>query len=553
MMLSTKTLIPAILTAAWCCQAYPYATIRSSSSYADTLPAYAKDLFDESMNWMDTFYDPSVGYLYENSAAVALRHDVRHSAWYAVGLLARNNGSDAEEALKIISNVCNGQFKNASDQWYGTYQKESEEPLVGTSVYPANIYNSWDPNWRGFISCAFIMALEEFGDLITPEVTKLLHSTLYISAKGDSYRVGGVDGDNLYSSYSNPAIMRAFSSGWTGRLMNDTNMTQAGENYAQDIIDLFDLFNTLPEFNSPTYTGISLWGLTLWAKYLPSDSIMSQNAASMIKYTWEMVAQLYHPQLSNLGGPWDRTYGFDMTKYIATVGLHMWNLVGKDKSPFASKPLNAMSHGDDGNIAPLFAILASFHNNIVPANVSTAMTSFIGEHTVSTSAIAPPYDTYARNVTAWLANNISIGAETINETVIGGPRQDANSYRPGIIQWNTGNGIGWLALQSTEAAIHAIAGPGTLDVTYLFGNDTSQFQILVSQFAEKRTLQSWEDIQGLSVKVSGNIDLNYTLSFAGDYGGADDTIDDFEFWNFTYSMPTGSTETPNLLLEVELE
>jgi len=70
--------------------------------------------------------------------------------------------------------------------------------------------------------------------------------------------------------------MRAFVSGWTGRCLNDSNMTISGENYASAIIELFDRANTLSEFNSGSYTGVSLWALTLWAKYLPSGSVMAQ-------------------------------------------------------------------------------------------------------------------------------------------------------------------------------------------------------------------------------------------------------------------------------------
>lgn len=68
-------------------------------------------------------------------------------------------------------------------------------------------------------------------------------------------------------------------------------MTTSGENYAQAIIDLFDRNNTLSEFNSGTYTGVSLYGLTLWCKYLPADSIMAQRGPSLVRYTWEAVGQ----------------------------------------------------------------------------------------------------------------------------------------------------------------------------------------------------------------------------------------------------------------------
>lgn len=102
--------------------------------------------------------------------------------------------------------------------------------------------------------------------------------------------------------------------------------------YAQDIIDLFDRNNTLSEFNSGTYTGVSLFGLLLWAKYLPEDSIMAQHGPVMIRYTWEAVSQLWHPEMKNMAGPWDRAYGYDMQRYVSLMALWMWVLIGKEQS-----------------------------------------------------------------------------------------------------------------------------------------------------------------------------------------------------------------------------
>lgn len=128
---------------------------------------------------------------------------------------------------------------------YGDYQKYPEEPYVGTSVYTADIYDSWDPNWRGFIGTTLIIAFEEYGHLLSDPTKDLMLESLQNATKGDEYRVGGVDDDNLYPAYSNPvstardslrlkltylqAIMRAFMSGWTGRRLNEVNMTVSGE------------------------------------------------------------------------------------------------------------------------------------------------------------------------------------------------------------------------------------------------------------------------------------------------------------------------------------
>lgn len=131
--------------------------------------------------------------------------------------------------------------------------------------------------------------------------------------------------------------MRAFTAGWTGRRLNESNMTLSGEYYANQILDLFNRADTLSEFNSGTYTGVSLWALSLWAKYLPEDSVMKQNGARMMKKTWEAVGELWHPDLKNIAGPWDRSYGFDMNRYLSLMALHFWNIVGKENSSLIEK------------------------------------------------------------------------------------------------------------------------------------------------------------------------------------------------------------------------
>jgi hypothetical protein len=87
---------------------------------------------------------------------------------------------------------------------YGDYQKYPEEPYVGSLVYAPNIYNSWDPNWRGFIGTTLIIAIEEYEHLLSEATTNLVLESLHNATKGDEYRVGGVDDDNLYPAYSNP-------------------------------------------------------------------------------------------------------------------------------------------------------------------------------------------------------------------------------------------------------------------------------------------------------------------------------------------------------------
>jgi Tfp pilus assembly protein PilE len=91
---------------------------QASCSYVGSLSTNAQGVLNESMSWMDGYYDRTAGYLYSLDAAAALRHDTRSSAWYAIGLLARNEGDDVSNAEQILTNIVYGQYKDPAEQWY---------------------------------------------------------------------------------------------------------------------------------------------------------------------------------------------------------------------------------------------------------------------------------------------------------------------------------------------------------------------------------------------------------------------------------------------------
>jgi hypothetical protein len=186
-----------------------------------------------------------------------------------------------------------------------------------------------------------------------------------------------------------------------------------------------------------------------------------------------------------------------------------------------------MGHKDDFAIGPLIAILAPFHNSLVENTTLSALTVFPGTHSVKTSAFSQPFDTYPRNITAWLSPNLTIGAETFSENVIGGPAKNPNSFNPAVVQWSRNDGsVGFLTLYAQVMELVAVASEETLNLTYPSGNSTSSFSFLVgtnSQYG-KRDVASWADVEGLNIDVEGTVDLNYTVSFNGMVGGAGEPI-----------------------------
>ncbi|KAK4508146.1 hypothetical protein PRZ48_001884 [Zasmidium cellare] len=503
------------------------------------------------MAFMDRNYDPVAGYQFNLNTA--LLHETRSSAWYAVGLLARNEKDDAEHAAKILTNIIGGQYHNTSEQWYGDYEVYPEGPYPGTEAYLAVIYNSWDPNWRGFVGTAFIIIVEEFGHLLPHKLEERLIQSIHLSALGDTYRVGGVDDDNLYPAYSNAAMMKAAVAGWVGRQVNDKNLTAEGETWGGEIIDLFNLNQTLSEFNGPTYLGVSLLALTLWAKYLPSDSVLGANGARMIREIWDLTGQLYNANMKNIAGPWDRSYSYDMQRALAIAGLWIWSFVGLDDAPMYRMP-SAMAHVDDFEIGPLIAVLAPYHRQFVSNETIKSLTTFGEEHIIHRQAFSPPYDTYPRNITTWLSPNLTIGAESFAENVVGGPSINPAQFNPAVVQWLRKDGsAGFITLYPEVEALQAMVTPGRLNLTYPRGNASSAFTLHVSPnvLGGKRDVGGWGDVEGVDVKVSGNVDLTPTVAFCGVVGGACDPVNDFDLWNFTYSMPPGSTKVPNLVLDIE--
>ena len=122
------------------CRTFTWLLLASQGAQAATLSQNTQDLFDESMNFLDTIYDRAASYLYYFYYPLAAGpHETRSSVWYATGLLQRNKGDDVEQAIKIIKAVIGDQEKNKTLQWFGDYTVYPEQPTVGTDAYPASV------------------------------------------------------------------------------------------------------------------------------------------------------------------------------------------------------------------------------------------------------------------------------------------------------------------------------------------------------------------------------------------------------------------------------
>ncbi|KAJ5596203.1 hypothetical protein N7450_002661 [Penicillium hetheringtonii] len=499
--------------------------------------SFAADMFTAGIEWTDTFWDENAGYLIAASSHPG-RYDSRRSAWYATQLLARNSPGDVERAVRIFDNVIAGQYIDPSKQWYGDYQNSPSQPEPGTPKYPdEGPYSSWDPNIRDFVGCSWIVALNDY--------EHLLPKTHFISPqRGDLYRVGGVDGENLYPCYSNPWIMRTILQNWVGTRMNDKNLTQSGEKFAQELYDLWSIHHTLSEFNSPTYTGVAMWALALWSQYGSEGSLLKTHAPEMLTASWDELAQLYNANLRNIAGPWDRVYGYDMNSYVSLTAAVIWGAVGREYAPFP-REISGMYHQSDFAFYPLFALAMPEMLRYLSPKSKASFIEFPGEHFYTAKAYSPPFDTYSRNITIWISKNLTIGAETISEVEVGGPAKSSSAFSPGVIQWPIDDTqVGCITHWVTESSLDAVASKDGLRISY--PNATTEdgsvsFNFLFSGLGVNRGLNvtGLEGLPGLNLKVETNALSNYSIVY-----NTDQEVNEFIFYNITYTMPEKFEEIP---------
>lgn len=109
-----------------------------------------------------------------------------------------------------------------------------------------------------------------------------------------------------------------------------------------------------------------------------------------------------------------------------------------------------------------------------------------------------------------------------------------------------------MQLWPTETALQVKVDRESLELSYPKGNASSVFSFIVGTQRSNPNFESWDDLKGLKITVSGNVDENPELVFAGAYGGDEETVNDFEHWRFTYKMPSGFSGEPAITLHYEV-
>jgi hypothetical protein len=456
------------------------------------LDEHSRYWVEKALQWADARWD-------EQSALVRMPVDrkyqgkvaetvaVRDSVWYAAGLFMRQNAGDVERALRIIETILTYQFNEPDTVYHGTFYRYPDEAHP-----PENpvIWKDYDPNWREFICTVFIIFLLEFDSVLPEDLQTKMREAIRLAAEGSYER-------NVAAEYTNIALMSAFLLDYAGMAFNFATWRDTALELAQATHALFQRNKTYNEYNSPTYYGIDLYALALWRQYGFSDIYRAMGAA-MEADLWRDTAQFYHVSMRNLCGAYDRSYGMDMTDYIAVVGLWIAAAFPREYAPLPDVD-QPFEHAADYYFMPLVGLLGVQ----IPADALPHFTAFQEERFIERQ-IEPN-----RTVSAWLSPNLMLGAEADN---LNTSRTD--QFHPATVHWQMADGsVGWIRIQS-EMLFQAEVKPYEMhlssraSVTYTCAIRVANADI------SKLTSHQWE-LPGLTVDIEVDA-ADFSVSQGGD-------------------------------------
>jgi hypothetical protein len=398
---------------------------------------------------------------------------VRDSTYYALGLLMRDGLGDRQRAEQVLQTILDNQLDEPEAPYHGTFLRAPEEPRPGGW---AREWRDYDPNWRDFIGTAFALILTHFEDELTSGLVGRMDAALRLAVVGALAR-------HLNPAYTNIALMDAFVLHYVGLRQGVAEWQTAAETFAAQVYEIFQRHDAFEEYNSPTYYGPDQFALGLWRRYAQSPQLRERGTEMEAK-VWLDSARFYHAGLLNQCGPWDRSYGMDMTRYAAVVGLWIWLASGREKAPFPN-PHETFYHSAD----LCFGVCAALVGTRIPDGALPHLLAFQGPRLVEKRI------TDQRVASAWLEETFMLGAEHTGRSKPG-----SSQFHPLTIHWRMPDGqIGWVKLVHSQP-VDVVAGERELRVA---GQGELMFQIFSPGALQEDIVCGQWGLNGLTVTVEG--------------------------------------------------
>ena len=273
-------------------------------------------------------------------------HSVRETA---NGAFLDLQDGNVERAAIALRNVLALQYPISDRPWSGTFPTSAEQPEP-----PGDDAIEWihyDPNWRQFIGISLALCAIVHGPVLPTDVTTGINAALERCVTGEP-------DDRIPRWYTNPNLMHAWLLGQVAASTGDRILRATAHARLAVPMERLLRYGDLDEYNSPTYDGIDLLAIGLWALYPPTQGF-ADAAATMLPRIGERISTLYHQRFGTSCGPYIRAYGLVPTEYVSLSGL-LYSVCGEPADAVLPSPITADTvHVHDLYFLPLLEHLAS--------------------------------------------------------------------------------------------------------------------------------------------------------------------------------------------------
>lgn len=477
-----------------------------------TLSSYQKTIFDE-------FVDDEFPAGKDINSTLDGNAWTRNKSRLAEALLYRNSKGDKQNAAVVLTWLFGLQNLDVNDKDYGVWKGSS------------NHVGNYDQNMREFIGTDLLVIHRRYRHLLPAEVVKSLEASLIHAARGALKR-------NVNPDYNNISIMSSLMMEYVGNVFKIGELTEAGVKKAEQIFANYHVYNTLCEYNTPTYYGVDFVGLALWREMAHSKKIRDMGI-TLEKELWLEVATFYNANLKNMSGPFLRGYGMDMQKYNAIAGI--WMAVAVDDEKVASIPRKqGGKYFECSFIVPILDLGIE-----MPQKALAQVKRFDTPRFISRDVPNYYEGDKLKKVTAMINADWMMGG-------LWGNRKISNILKTGTIHWKTASGeIGWLLVPG-EGKTNVRVSETQMSI-YLADKDATQFSLYVyaptitpKQFADTQwalpdmTLGIHTSLKRLSAEFIDKESFQKVIESSNEYSNAVKVI---------YEVPASwNSETP--LLEI---
>lgn len=268
------------------------------------------------------------------------------TVWWAYGLLRRGAPGDRQLAQQALRGVLDRQYDAPGQPWDASWPALAEEP---TPRPGAVVSGDHDPDVRAVVGSALaLVALDHPTGLQGGLAGRIATATAGAARSSGDVRVP--------PQLTNVAVLRAWLDLHVGHRDADGRLVARGTALATAVLEDTERRGQVAERCSPTHTGMTLLGLSLWAERAPTPWL-ADVGAELRDGVWRDLLQAWHPRLRTLAPPLSRAHGLDMREHVgATAPWLAWLLGGTPALP----PLDGgtLHQGHDLPIALLVPALA---------------------------------------------------------------------------------------------------------------------------------------------------------------------------------------------------